>query len=159
MHNSQNNQATFQKLQKLANLLDNAVTIPFTSYRVGIDPLLGLFPAIGDYLGLIFSIYIVWESAKLGVSKSTLFKMILNIMIDLTIGIFPVVGDFFDLTWKANSQNLILLENHLKSPESRKKTDNLFLLLMFIILIIFVSLISLISWLILTLIWNFLSPS
>ncbi len=147
-----------KQLQKLAHLLDNALIIPGTSYRVGVDPLLGLIPLIGDYIGIILSSYIVWESAKLGASKTTLFKMIINLMIDLFMGIFPVLGDFFDLTWKANHQNIILLENYLKSPQTRIKTDKLFLFFMGLILIIFVIITTLITLLILKFFWGLLFP-
>lgn len=159
--NSQGNnkqEDTLKRLQKLAHLLDNALIIPGTSYRVGIDPLLGLIPAIGDYVGIILSSYIVWESAKLGASQTILFQMIINLIIDFFMGIFPVLGDFFDLTWKANHQNIILLENHLKSPQTRKKTDKLFLFLMWIILIIFVIITTGITLLILNFFWSLLFP-
>ena len=35
-------------LRKVAQLLDSAFVIPGTSYRVGLDPILGLFPGLGD---------------------------------------------------------------------------------------------------------------
>ncbi|NEO26623.1 MAG: DUF4112 domain-containing protein, partial [Kamptonema sp. SIO4C4] len=39
-----------KRLKSLSLLLDNAVPIPGTTYRVGLDPLLGFIPAAGDYL-------------------------------------------------------------------------------------------------------------
>jgi hypothetical protein len=155
----QKTQESYKRLQHLANLLDNAFQIPGTNYSIGIDPLLGLFPAIGDYLGLILSSYLIWESAKLGVSQATLWRMVTNIVIDLAIGAFPLVGDFFDVTWKANQQNLNLLKNHLQSPPTRNKVDKLFLLLIFLGLILLVTITTFMTVLILKLVWSFLSST
>jgi Domain of unknown function (DUF4112) len=35
-------------LRKIAELLDAAFVVPGTSYRVGLDPILGLIPGLGD---------------------------------------------------------------------------------------------------------------
>ena len=70
--NLQENNQAFARVRRLSDFLDNAVTIPGTSYRVGIDPLLGLFPGVGDYLGAFLSGYIIFESARLGASRATL---------------------------------------------------------------------------------------
>lgn len=155
----QKTQESYKRLQTLAHLLDNAFQIPGTNYRIGIDPLLGLFPAIGDYLGLFLSSYLIWESARLGVSPATLWRMVTNIVIDLAIGTFPLVGDFLDVTWKANQQNLILLQNHLQSPTTTNKVDKLLLLFIGLGLILLVSITTLMTVLILKWVWSFLSST
>ncbi|MCY7320787.1 MAG: DUF4112 domain-containing protein, partial [Phormidesmis sp. CAN_BIN36] len=70
--------ASLQRLRSLAHLLDNAISIPGTSYRVGIDPLIGLLPGGGDLVMAAFSVYIVWESARLGLPRSTVTRMVSN---------------------------------------------------------------------------------
>ncbi len=40
--------ASLQRLRKFSRLLDNAIGIPGTSFRVGLDPILGLIPVLGD---------------------------------------------------------------------------------------------------------------
>jgi hypothetical protein len=35
-------------LRRLSQLLDNAIHIPGTKYRIGLDPILGLVPGGGD---------------------------------------------------------------------------------------------------------------
>ena len=72
-----------KRLRTLGKILDNAIPIPGTKYKIGLDPIIGLFPAVGDYLTLIVSGYIVYESAKLGAKQDTLTKMALNILINL----------------------------------------------------------------------------
>ncbi len=118
-----------KRLRTLGKILDNAIPIPGTKYKIGLDPIIGLFPAVGDYLTLIVSGYIVYESAKLGAKQDTLTKMALNILIDSLIGTVPVAGDLFDVAWKANLQNLELLEKDLPildtnaTRESREDID------------------------------------
>ena len=51
-------QKTFEQLQTLSYILDNSIPIPGTSYRIGVDPILGLLPAVGDYLGTAMSAYL-----------------------------------------------------------------------------------------------------
>lgn len=102
-----------QNLRRLARLLDNAIGIPGTKLRFGLDPLLGLIPGGGDAIGLLLSSLVVLEAARMGVKQSTLGQMVLNVVLETLAGTFPVLGDVFDLAWKANIKNLELLENDL----------------------------------------------
>ncbi|QYX32575.1 DUF4112 domain-containing protein [Sphaerospermopsis torques-reginae] len=120
-----------KRLQQISKLLDNAITIPGTPVGIGLDPILGLIPVGGDVLGLMFSLYIIIESAKLGISKATLGRMIVNIIIDALVGAIPMLGDLFDFAWRANNYNLILLEDYLKSPGEKKKADQGFIITIF----------------------------
>jgi hypothetical protein len=127
---------TLKRLQKISKLLDNAITIPGTSVGIGLDPILGLIPVVGDILGLIFSLYIIIESAKLGISKATLVRMVFNIIVDALVGSIPLLGDLFDFAWTANNYNLILLEDYLKSPDKKKKADQGFIITLFVVLVL-----------------------
>lgn len=132
--------STFRRLRRLSHILDNAIPIPGTSYRIGIDPIIGLLPGGGDFLGTAVSAYIVLEAARLGVPRDTLVQMVWNIIVDTLSGTVPVLGDLVDVTWKANTKNIVLLEEHLKIPPSpsRKKVDWLFLGLLFGVLLLVV---------------------
>ena len=55
------------KAQKLANLLDTAVKLPFIPIRVGLDSLVGLIPGAGDAIMLLVSLRIVWLGKSLGI--------------------------------------------------------------------------------------------
>lgn len=118
----------FQRLSWLSHLLDNAIPVPGTSYRFGLDPILGLIPAAGDSLGAILSVVIIWESAQLGASRPTLLRMILNVLFEALVGIVPVLGDLFDVAWKANARNLSLLEQELDSPTTCRRVNLFFLI-------------------------------
>ncbi|MBE9124056.1 DUF4112 domain-containing protein [Tychonema sp. LEGE 07199] len=118
--------ASLRRLRQISHLLDNAIPIPGTRYRIGLDPILGLIPGGGDLVGSIFAGYIVFKSAQMGVPQETLIKMAANIVFDTVAGTVPVAGDLLDVAWKANVKNIELLDAHLGSPEPSKKADWLF---------------------------------
>ena len=130
--------ASLRRLRRISHLLDNAIPIPGTKYRIGLDPILGLIPGGGDLVGSIFAGYVVFKSAQMGVPQETLLKMAANIVFDTVAGTVPVAGDLFDVAWKANVKNIELLDAHLGSPEQGKKADWLFVaaLLLGLILIV-----------------------
>ncbi|MEH1937205.1 MAG: DUF4112 domain-containing protein [Nostoc sp.] len=118
---------TLKRLRQLSRLLDNIITIPGTKIGFGLDPIIGLIPIGGDFLGVMFSSYIILEAARLGVSRATLGKMVLNVIIDGLVGAVPVLGDLFDFAWTANSYNIKLLEEYLKFPSQQKSADRWFI--------------------------------
>jgi len=111
-------------IRRLSNLLDEAIAIPGTSWRFGLDPLLSLIPAAGDYISLSLSVYIVWQAYRLGTPRETLIQMVIHLFLDAFLGTVPVAGDAFDFVWKANTKNLQLLESHL-AHGGQRDTGNL----------------------------------
>lgn len=109
-------QAELRRLRALSFLLDSAIPVPGTRWRVGLDPLLGLLPGFGDAAGAVLSAYIMLGAARLGVSRATLLRMAANVGVEAVVGAIPLVGDLFDAGWKANSRNLRLVEEHLSRP-------------------------------------------
>ncbi|MFB6196650.1 MAG: DUF4112 domain-containing protein [Halobacteriaceae archaeon] len=105
--------AAVRRMQVVAKVLDDSIRVPGTKYRVGIDPILSALPVAGDIIGGGFSMYIVLESARLGVSYITLLRMMANVALDVAGGSIPYVGDVFDAAWKANKRNLELALNDL----------------------------------------------
>jgi hypothetical protein len=105
-------------LVALARLLDNAFTIPGTNKKFGVDALIGLIPVIGDLFPALTALAFYAEGKRLGVSKWTQWRMLLNSGVDFLVGLIPFVGDVFDVFVKSNAKNLDLL---LKEIEKRKK--------------------------------------
>jgi hypothetical protein len=97
-----------RRMEFVSQLLDESVEIPGTEFSIGLDPILGALPVAGDVVSAAFSFYIVVESARLGVSYSTLLRMLGNIAVDLGVGSVPVLGTLFDAFWKANVRNFEL---------------------------------------------------
>lgn len=127
---------TLRRLRQLSRLLDKAITIPGTRVSIGLDPILGLIPVGGDFLGVMFSAYIVLEAARLGAPAPTLSRMVLNIIIDGLLGAIPLVGDLFDFAWTANEYNIRLLEDYLKFPSQKKSADRWFVFAVLTVLFI-----------------------
>jgi hypothetical protein len=109
--------AAVKRMRFVARVLDDSVRIPGTEFRIGLDPVLGLLPVAGDAVSGALSLYIVVESARLGVSPKTLFGMLANVGVDVAGGSIPVVGDLFDAAWKANTRNLRLALSELADAD------------------------------------------
>src|SRR5262249_5246940 len=105
--------AELARLERIANLLDACIEIPGTSIRIGLDPIVGLIPGIGDVIGFAASVYIVERLTQLGISPLARARMIGNIVIDAAVGAIPVLGDIFDAGFKANVMNLELARRDL----------------------------------------------
>ena len=119
-------QRRYQRVEQLADLLDNAIRIPGTPWRIGLDPILGLIPGLGDALGAAASSWILIEATRFGVSPAVLLRMLYNVGIDTALGAVPGVGDLFDFVWKSDSKNLALLRRHLEQPgETRRASRRL----------------------------------
>lgn len=106
-------QAAVERVRRVAYLLDESVPVPGTEYRVGVDPLLSAVPGVGDALSAAVSLYIVAESARLGVPFTTLVKMLATVTVDTAGGMLPVVGPVFDAVFKSNKWNVELLLDEL----------------------------------------------
>ena len=118
--------ASLKRLRQISHLLDNAIALPGTDFRIGLDPILGILPGGGDVITGLMSVYIVFEGARMGLPATTLGRMGFNILLDTLTGTIPIIGDFFDITWKANSLNVALLEKHMADPEPSRAADRLF---------------------------------
>jgi hypothetical protein len=104
----------------LARVLDDLIRIPGTNIGIGLDPIIGLIPGVGDMAGGLLSTYILMVAARQGVSTSVLMRMLGNIALDSLVGIVPVLGDLFDFGVKANRRNVDLLERYLMAPGQTK---------------------------------------
>lgn len=117
-------------LRRIAELLDNAFQLPGTSYRIGLDPLIGLFPVIGDLVSPLFTVGLLLQARQFGVPKVVQARMLINAAVDTLVGTVPLVGDLFDFAWKANDKNLALLELHAREVRSGSAGDYAFVVLM-----------------------------
>lgn len=109
--------APLRRARTIAHVMDDLVPIPGTRWRVGLDPLLGLLPAAGDWATWVIAFYLLVAGAQLGAGAALLSRMLANIVADAVTGVVPLLGDLFDVVWKANDRNLRLLEAHVAHPE------------------------------------------
>jgi len=134
----------------LADLLDQRFTIPGTSIRVGLDPILGLIPGIGDALANIAGSAILVIAVQLNVPKIILIRMCLNLAANALIGAIPVFGDIFSIWFRSNAKNAELLERYAGSETRRAGLDDwLFVAgIIFAVVLIGVGIIVAIVWLV-----------
>ena len=106
-------QAIRQRIEVMEHMLENALTVPGTRFRLGLDAILGVIPVVGDLISAAMGAWIVWEARNLGMPKWQLWRMGANVGIDTAIGAIPFVGDAFDLVFRSNSKNLRIIRKHL----------------------------------------------
>ena len=115
-------------LRTLSRWLDSRIRIPGTPIRFGLDAIMDIVPVLGDVAGVGFSSFIVLQAARMGASKSTLFRMLWNIGVDALAGAIPGLGVLFDVAWKANDWNMRLLERHAWEERAPSHGDWLFVI-------------------------------
>jgi hypothetical protein len=111
-----------KRLRGLAHFLDRS--IPLGRWRIGFDPIIGLIPGLGDWVGAVLSLYVLYEGARLGMPARVIARMGGNILVEAVVGAVPIVGDLFDFAWQANTRNLALIERHYQPnypPRSMEK--------------------------------------
>jgi hypothetical protein len=144
--------AKLRHLRKLSDLWDRSVGVPGTKFRVGLESLIGLLPIGGDVIGIILSVYILFQAIQFRLPLTILVRMLFNIILDGAVGSIPILGDLFDTTWKANTRNVNLLEAHLRDPVRSKQTNQWFLFLLLTVLIVvlvcFVAISIMVVWLV-----------
>ena len=129
-----------KSLDRLSHLLDGLFRIPGTSWRFGLDALVGLIPGVGDVATSLASFYILAAGVRYRVPKVTLLRMGMNIGLDFLLGAIPVVGDVFDFAWKSNEMNTELIRRRatvssVSEAKQGRKSDWLFVGLIILILI------------------------
>jgi hypothetical protein len=129
-----------RNVRVLSQILDSAIPIPGTGWKIGFDPIIGLIPGIGDLISAVVSGYIILEAARAEIPTLTLAKMLGNVGIDTLVGAVPALGDVFDAAWKSNTRNVVLLERHLAVavPPAREKRAFGRMILALIVLVLIV---------------------
>jgi hypothetical protein len=123
-----------ERLRRLGYLLDNAIPIPGTRFRIGWETVVGLVPGIGDLVGGGFSAWIILQAARIGAPPSLLARMGWNLLVDLAVGAVPLLGDLFDAGFKANLRNLALLERHVQGPVASRRASRRFVAVLAVLL-------------------------
>lgn len=109
--------ATLNRIRRLSRLMDTAIRIPGIGLRIGLDPIIGLVPGLGDLISTAFSAYIIYLATRFNLPGKAIGWMIFNIGLEAIVGTVPLVGDLFDALYKSNIRNLKLLEEHLQGTK------------------------------------------
>jgi Domain of unknown function (DUF4112) len=99
-------------VEDVTRLLDTKFRIPGTRIRFGADFILGLVPGLGDVLSMGFSALLIVTMVRKGASVNLALRMLFNVLLDTVVGSIPLLGNVFDLFYKANYRNLLLMREH-----------------------------------------------
>ena len=129
------NEEKLLRLKLLSERLDELTKIPGTNQKIGIDAIIGVIPILGDFIGVVFSTYIMYSGIKMGVSSKVVTKMAANIAIEFIIGWIPIIGDVFDILWKANKRNVELIEDATAEKQVNEKLNYLIMASLIILIL------------------------
>jgi hypothetical protein len=131
-------------LRKFSVLMDEAVGVPGTRMRFGLDAALGLIPGVGDVIGAVLSAWIVAGALRHRVPMRKIFRMVANILVDLILGSFPILGDIFDFTFSENVMNMrILMQYRNRQLPPRKGSEVAAVVALIVTLILLIGILSL----------------
>lgn len=116
-------QALVEAADLLAKVLDTTVRIPGTSLYLGLDPLIGLIPGIGDVLANLIGTVMLGMAARLEVPRIVIIRMSLNLLINGVVGAVPILGDLFSVWFRSNSRNADLLRQAATQSARRTHAD------------------------------------
>jgi len=114
--------------EALATLLDSSLKIPGTPWYLGLDPIIGLIPGIGDLLVNLIGMTILGLAARLRVPRIVLARMGLNLLINGAVGSIPLAGDLFSVWFRSHARNARLLREAATRPSRTTGGDWLYVL-------------------------------
>lgn len=107
-------EAALARLDRFSYYTDSNIRVPFTQFRLGLSPVIGFVPVIGDFAGLLLSLYVLYEARQVNASKRVQLRIVRNAIIEFFGGLLPIIGDAFDAVYKANTRNTELLKAHIR---------------------------------------------
>lgn len=116
-----------RRYARISNVLDDLVPIPGTGQRIGLDPVIGLVPWVGDLVSAGIGLWLIAEAARFRIPTVVLVRMVLNTLVDLAAGAIPIIGDLFDVVSRSNSRNLELFRRHATDPGASTAAHTTFL--------------------------------
>ena len=123
----------------IAHVMDDLFTIPGTKRRVGLDPLVGIIPGVGDAAGAVATAGLVIDGIRYRVPFVILLRMAFNLLLDMTIGAIPLIGDAFDFFFRANIRNERLMVKALDDPAGAAKSSKRYLIGAVVLLVVLVA--------------------
>ena len=115
-----------RRIGRVTHALDELIGVPGTQVKVGLDPIIGLIPVVGDVVAAIVGAWIIGEAARFGIPRVVLARMVVNMGIDVAIGAIPLLGDLYDVVFRSNSKNLALFRRHALEPDASTRGDQAF---------------------------------
>jgi hypothetical protein len=140
-------------LRRFAVLMDEALPIPGTKRRVGLDAGLGLIPGVGDIVAGLLSAWIIAGALRHRVPLPKIARMVFNVLFDLLLGAVPVLGDVFDFVFEQNVMNMRILMNHRNRQLPPRSTAEIAAAITVITLLILIAALTLTAGLVAAVVW------
>lgn len=112
--------------RRVAHVLDTCLKIPGTTARIGLDPIIGLIPGVGDAIATFMGGFILAEALRRRIPGRLIIRIGGNMLLNAAVGAIPVAGDIFSAWFHSNSRNHEILQTFLdgkpdlpSSPQSR----------------------------------------
>jgi hypothetical protein len=116
--------------------MDEQFRLPGTKFRFGIDPIINLFPVVGDMTGFLISAGMLLAMARNGASSKVVVLMSINILVDSIIGPIPVIGHVFDFYFKSNTRNLRLMQEYFVEGKHQGSGKNTIIIALIVLVLI-----------------------
>ncbi|PVH70968.1 hypothetical protein DL98DRAFT_436070 [Cadophora sp. DSE1049] len=89
--------------------------------RFGWSSVIGIIPGVGDVIDAFMAFIVLHTCCQIegGLPLDVQLKMWINILFDFVVGLTPFVGDIIDAVFRANTNNAILLEKHLRQKGAK----------------------------------------
>lgn len=150
-----NNSQDLKWVERVSRLLDSKFRIPGTSIRFGLDPIFGLLPVAGDLGTMLISLVLIYTMYQNGASGKLVAKMIFNVLLDVVLGSIPLFGAFFDIYYKANNRNVLLLKEYYEEGKHRGSAKGIVASILIVTILIIAGLIYG-AWLVLEFLYHLL---
>jgi hypothetical protein len=114
-----------RRFAAVSRVMDELITVPGTSLRIGLDPIVGLVPVLGDAISAVVGFWLIAEATRFGIPRIVVGRMIANTVVDMAVGAIPILGDLFDVMSRSNSRNLALFRRHALDPAASTRSERL----------------------------------
>jgi hypothetical protein len=123
-------------VERISRLMDSQFRVPGTTWRFGLDPLMGLIPVVGGLPSLAVSGVLILTMMRHGASGNLVVRMVVNVVLDTLIGAIPVLGNIFDFAYKANDRNVRLLRRHYQEGKYQGSGRGLLATVLLVLLVL-----------------------
>ena len=140
-------------LRKFAYFMDEAVPIPGTGRRVGLDAGLSLIPGVGEAIGAFLSAWIVIGALRHRVPLPRVVRMLFYVLLDTVVGAVPILGTIFDWLFEENVMNINALLRYRDRGRPPRSVGAIFIAAAAVIIIIGMAAVFVVNALLLAIIW------
>jgi hypothetical protein len=102
-----------RRVEMMEYVMERVVVVPGLNRPIGLDVMLGLVPVVGSFIGAACGAYMVWEARNLGMSRTSMARMMGNVGVDWLLGLVPGIGIVPDFFFRSNTRNLRIIRRHL----------------------------------------------